>query len=276
MLIIGESSSTKTEWCIFSREGILEQAVIDGINPYFQSRKQISHILRLQLPPAFFKIKCSGIKFYGAGCSNEKKGIVKASLESQFRTPAEVESDLLAAARALFQSEPGIACILGTGSNSCLYDGESITKNVKSLGFILGDEGSGAAMGKAFLADCLKNLAPAELTKEFYEKYKINENDILDFIYTKEAPNKILSLFSFFLSDHLDNEYVHNLVYNNIELFFTRNILQYDTQKYPVRLVGAIAKKYEPYLYKIADKHSIQIDLVTDKSMPGLLEYHKR
>lgn len=276
MLLIGESSSTKTEWCIFSRDGILEHAIIDGINPYFQSRKQISHILRLQLPPAFFKIKCSGIRFYGAGCSNEKKGLVKASLESQFRTPAEVESDLLAAARALFQNESGIACILGTGSNSCFYDGVSIKKNVKSLGFILGDEGSGASLGKAFLADCLKELAPKELAEEFYEKYKIDERDILDFIYTKESPNKILSLFSFFLSDHLDNEYIYDLVYKNIELFFTRNILQYDTQNYPVRFVGGIAKNYEPFLYEIANKYSIKIDLVTDKSMPGLLEYHKR
>lgn len=277
MILIGESSSSKTEWCITSRAGgeIIEHFITDGINPYLQTRKQISHIVRLQLPSEFFKIKCSAIYFYSAGCANqEKKDIVKASLEAQFRTPSIIDSDLIGAARALFQKEAGIACILGTGSNSCFYDGNNITKNIKSLGFILGDEGSGASMGKAFLADCLKGLAPKELIEPFYDLYKINEDEILDFIYNQESPQKLLYTLSYFLSEHLEHEYVYDLVKNNIKSFFTRNVLQYDVANFPIRFVGAVATIYAQILTEVANEFSLKIDTIEERSMNGLLQFH--
>lgn len=278
MILIAESSSTKTEWCITSRNNneILEHFITDGVNPFFQTRKEISHIIRLQLPPQFFKIKCNTIYFYCAGCTNEdKKNVVKASLEAQFRTPSVIESDLLGAARSLFQREAGIACILGTGSNSCFYDGENIVKNVKALGYILGDEGSGAVMGKSFLADCLKGLAPKELVEPFYNKYKINEAEILDFVYTKESPNKMLSVLSFFLSEHLEHAYVSKLVSDNFKLFFERNLLQYDIHNYPVRFVGSVAHIYSEKLHEAANSLGINIDEIRETSLKGLIEYHK-
>lgn len=278
MILIGESSSSKTEWCITSRfeNEIIEHCITDGINPYLQTRKQISHIIRLQLPPEFFKIKCSTIYFYSAGCANdEKKGIVKASLESQFRTPSVIESDLVGAARALFHDEAGIACILGTGSNSCFYDGEKIVKNIKPLGFILGDEGSGASMGKSFLADCLKGLAPVELVEPFYDLYKIDENEILNFIYNQQSPQKLLYTLSYFLSEHLEHEYVYDLVKSNIRLFFERNIMQYDASSYPIRFVGAVAVMYSTILREVAGEYGLEIDKIVGKSMKGLIEYHK-
>lgn len=277
MILIGESSSTKTEWCITSRIGgeVIDHHITDGINPYLQTRKQISHIIRLQLPPEFFKIKCSSIYFYSAGCANdEKKGIVKASLESQFRTPSIIDSDLVGAARALFQKEAGIACILGTGSNSCFYDGEEIVKNVKPLGFILGDEGSGAVMGKTFLADCLKGLAPKELVAPFYDLYKINESEILDFIYNQQSPQKLLYTLSYFLADHLDHPYVYELIKANFRMFFDRNILQYDVENYPIRFVGAIAVMYSDILNEVASEYGLRIDKIVEKSMSGLMAYH--
>lgn len=276
MILLAESGSTKTEWCLVNEDGIIERYLTDGINPYFQSRREISHIVRLQLPPVFFKLKSNTIYFYGAGCSStEKKDIVKASLEAQFRTPAIVESDLVGAARSLFGSEQGIACILGTGSNSCFYDGNTIVKNVKSLGYILGDEGSGASLGKAFLADCLKELAPEELVLPFFEKYRIDPEQIMDYIYTKPSPNKLLSVLSLFLYEHLEHPYVKNLVYQNLKSFFVRNIVQYDYKNYPVRFVGSLANMYAKLLKEIAKELDVKIDLILDNPINGLIAYHK-
>lgn len=276
MILLAESGSTKTEWCLVNDDGIIERYLTDGINPYFQSRREISHIVRLQLPQVFFKLKSNAIYFYGAGCSTtEKKDIVKASLEAQFRTPSIVESDLLGAARSLFGSEQGIACILGTGSNSCFYDGHTIAKNVRPLGYILGDEGSGASLGKAFLADCLKGLAPEELVFPFYEKYRIDTEQILDYIYTKPSPNKLLSVLSLFLYEHLEHPYVKNLVYENLKSFFVRNILQYDYRNYPVRFVGSLANMYGKLLKEIAQELGVNIDFIRDNPINGLIAYHR-
>lgn len=275
MIILAESGSTKTEWCLVDGSDIVEHFLSDGINPFFQTRKEISRAIRLQLPPAFFKAKISSIHFYGAGCSSlEKKNVVKASLETQFKTPSIIESDLLGAARSLFQHQSGIACILGTGSNSCFYDGESIVKNVRSLGYILGDEGSGASLGKAFLSDCLKGLAPEGLATPFYRKYKIDPEEILDYIYVKPFPNRLLSVLSFFLYENLENPYVQSLVRQNLRSFFERNILQYDHANYPIRFVGSVAKMYAPILREIAHNLGIHIDVIIENPIKGLIEYH--
>lgn len=276
MILLAESGSTKTEWCLVTDEGIIEHFFSDGINPFFQTRKEISHTIRLQLPVVFFKAKISAIYFYGAGCSSlEKKNIVKASLETQFRTPAFVESDLLGAARSLFNNDAGIACILGTGSNSCFYDGNEIIKNVKSLGFILGDEGSGAALGKAFLADCLKGIAPQELIVPFYEKYRIDPDQVLDYTYSKPFPNRMLSVLSFFLAEHLDHPYVYELVYNSFKSFFVRNVLQYDCDNYPIRIVGSVANKYMDMINQVATDLDISIDTIIENPINGLIEFHR-
>lgn len=276
MILLATSSSTKTEWCLVNDDGVIENYLTDGINPYFQSRREISHIVRLQLPRIFFKMKASAIHFYGAGCSSkEKKDIVKASLEAQFRTPSIIESDLLGAARALFGNQQGIACILSTGSNSCFYDGSSISKNVRPLGYILGDEGGRTSLGRTFLADCLKGLAPPELSLLFFDKYGIDPDQILDYIYSKPSPDKLLSLLSNFLHEYPEHPYVKDLIYQNLKSFFVRNIMQYDYMNYPVRFVGSVANMYSNLLQEIARELNITIDLITDNPMPGLIAYHK-
>ena len=276
MILLAESGSTKTEWCLVDRNGIVEHFLSDGINPFFQSRKEISRTIRLQLPPVFFKTKFQSIYFYGAGCSSlEKKNVVKASLEAQFKTQSIIESDLLGSARSLFQDEAGIACILGTGSNSCFYDGTEIVKNVRSLGYILGDEGSGASLGKAFLSDCLKGLAPKELITPFYQKYKIDSEEIQDYVYSKPFPNRLLSVLSFFLYEYLEHPYVSNLVYRNLRSFFERNILQYEYTEYPIRFVGSVAKMYSFMLREIAQELGIYIDVIIENPIKGLIEYHR-
>ena len=171
MKVIAESSSTRTEWALIDGATVIEHAYTSGMNPYFQSRREISHSIRLELPEAFFRRRWEHVYFYGAGCATQDKcKTMESSLVAQFKTPVTVNSDLLGAARGLLVHQPGLACILGTGSNSCLYDGKEIIKTVAPLGYVLGDEGSGAYLGKNFIADMLKGLAPKTLVDAFYEK----------------------------------------------------------------------------------------------------------
>jgi N-acetylglucosamine kinase-like BadF-type ATPase len=275
MRLIAESGSTKAEWSLVEGSHVMEHAFTEGINPFFQTRREISRVIRLQLPEQFFTRKLDEIFFYGAGCtSEEKKNTVKASLISQFRVPTLVYSDLLAAGRSLFGSEKGIACILGTGSNTGMYDGNEIIKNVKSLGYVLGDEGSSSVLGKMFLSDCLKNLAPQELTKQFHETFEQSVDEVLDMIYNQPFPNRSLSKFSFFLLDHTDNEYVYDLISKNFRRFFRRNILQYDYQKFPVGFIGTMAESYKTILHDVANEFEVTIAKITESPMKGLIDYY--
>lgn len=206
--------------------------------------------------------------------SYEKKNILGASLVAQFKTPIQVESDLLAAARGLFKCEAGIACILGTGSNSCFYDGKIIVKNVKAAGYILGDEGSGAVLGKLFLADLLKGLAPKELANEFHEKFRISVNDVMESVYNLPFPNRFLGTIAYFLGDYMDNEYVYNLLTNNLRSFFNRNVCQYDYINYPIRFVGPLAYAYPDILQEVAQEFGVEIDVIEETPMNGLIEFH--
>lgn len=247
----------------------------EGLNPFFQTRREISRSVRLGLPESFFKKKLDQVYYYGAGCSSyEKKNILGASLVAQFKTPIQVESDLLAAARGLFKCEAGIACILGTGSNSCFYDGKIIVKNVKAAGYILGDEGSGAVLGKLFLADLLKGLAPKELANEFHEKFRISVNDVMESVYNLPFPNRFLGTIAYFLGDYMDNEYVYNLLTNNLRSFFNRNVCQYDYINYPIRFVGSLAYAYPDILQEVAQEFGVEIDVIEETPMNGLIEFH--
>ncbi len=274
--VIGESSSTRTEWSLVEGENVIEHAFTEGMNPFFHSRREISHSIRLQLPAAFFKRRWNHVYYYGAGCNSpEKNKIVESSLVAQFKTPVTVESDLLGAARGLLVREPGLACILGTGSNSCFYDGHNVVKNVRSLGFILGDEGSGATLGRLFLGDALKNVAPRELIDGFFEKFKVTPDDIMNAVYNNNLANRNLREYSFFLSEHLDNDYVHNLIYNEFSRFFERNLCQYDYTNYPASFVGSVATTYSTILLEVASKHGVSVQKIIRSSMPGLVAYHK-
>lgn len=275
MKLIAESGSTRTEWALVEGDHVLEHIFTEGINPFFQSRREISRSVRLELPDSFFRKRYEQVYFYGAGCSSaDKKGILGASLVAQFKSPIQVESDLLAAARGLLKNEAGIACILGTGSNSCFYDGTNIVKHVQSLGYVLGDEGSGAVMGKKFLADCLKNLAPENLIEAFYDKFRVSSDDALEYVYNRPFPNRFLSTFSYFLFEHLDDEYVYELVCQNFRDFFTRNVMQYDYLNYPVRFVGSVAYNYAEVLTKVALEFGIRIEKIEETPMAGLVEFH--
>ena len=275
MKIIADSSSTRTEWVLADGDKIVEHVFTEGLNPYFQTRKEISHSIRLNLPDAFFRRRWEHISFYGAGCANpDRNKIMEASLVAQFRTPVTVMSDLLGAARGLFIDKPGLPCILGTGSNSCIYDGEEIVENVKSLGFILGDEGSGAYIGKAFFGDCLKSIAPKHVRDRFFKESKLTPEEVMDHVYAGPFPNRWLSQQSAHLATMLDDPYVYQLVYASLMKFFTRNVLGYRKNDYPVSLVGSVACLYEDIVRKIAQSYGIHIEQIVKSSMPGLIKYH--
>ena len=275
MKLIAESGSTRTEWALVEDNHLVQRVFTEGLNPFFQTRREISRSVRLGLPESFFKKKLDQVYYYGAGCSSyEKKNILGASLVAQFKTPLQVESDLLAAARGLFKCEAGIACILGTGSNSCFYDGKIIVKNVKAAGYILGDEGSGAVLGKLFLADLLKGLAPKELANEFHEKFRISVNDVMESVYNLPFPNRFLGTIAYFLGDYMDNEYVYNLLTNNLRSFFNRNVCQYDYINYPIRFVGSLAYAYPDILQEVAQEFGVEIDVIEETPMNGLIEFH--
>ena len=274
MKLIAESGSTRTEWALVEDNHLVQRVFTEGLNPFFQTRREISRSVRLGLPESFFKKKLDQVYYYGAGCSSyEKKNILGASLVAQFKTPIQVESDLLAAARGLFKCEAGIACILGTGSNSCFYDGKIIVKNVKAAGYILGDEGSGAVLGKLFLADLLKGLAPKELANEFHEKFRISVNDVMESVYNLPFPNRFLGTIAYFLGDYMDNEYVYNLLTNNLRSFFNRNVCQYDYINYPIRFVGSLAYAYPDILQEVAQEFGVEIDVIEETPLNGLIEF---
>ena len=275
IILIAESSTTRTEWALVDNGEVLEHAYTAGLNPFFKTRREISHSIRLELPSEFFKRRWGHVYFYGAGCSGpEKNKIIESSLVAQFKTPVTVNSDLLGAARGLLVRESGLACILGTGSNSCMYDGNEIVKNVPALGFILGDEGSGAALGRVFLGDALKGLAPQELTDAFFDKYKVTRAEVLDAVLNNPAATRNLRSYSFFLSEHLDSPYVHDLIVGEFRRFFERNVAQYDYKKYPVSFVGSIATTYSDILLEVANDFGATVKKILLSSMPGLVAYH--
>ncbi len=277
VILIAQSSSSKTEWAVVDNHKIVETCFTDGINPYFQQRIDISRIIRLQLPESFFSYKFSKIYFYGVGCNTEKACYsIKSPLETQLKAPAIVSSHLLGSSRALFGEEEGIICILETESSSGKYDGKAITRYVKSIGYILGDEGSAASLGKRFLADCLQSIAPRELIEAFYIHNKITQDEITDYVYLKPLPHKILALISYFIYENIENPYIHNLVAQDMERFLKRNILQYeDFQNLPIRFVGTTSKMYSAVIRSTAQKLGIYIDKIVESPIPGLAKYHQ-
>ena len=277
MTLIVVSGSRHTDWVFVEDGKIVEKARTEGLNPYFQTRKEISRSVRLGLPEEYFHRKLQKIYYYGAGCSNEsKKKVVSTSIISQFKTPTFVESDLLAAARGMCLDKPGIACILDTGSNSCFYNGEEIEKNVHPGGFILGDEGSGSAMGKAFLSDVLKRLAPEELVVDFLYKNNTTPSEMMEKVYNEHLPHYYLATVSTFLAERPNHPYVHDLVADSFRSFVRRNLIQYDFQSQPVYFMGKIATTWEYLLREVCSEFNFEPACIENDIIPGLVNYHNR
>lgn len=275
MILIADSGSTKTDWCLVDNGVLVKQIFTKGTNPFFQTEDEISAEVSENLLPYLDTAKVDAVWFYGAGCAfPEKNEIVRAAIARHLDVPIEVGSDLLGAARGLCGRQPGIACILGTGSNSCFYDGKEIVSNVSPLGFILGDEGSGAVLGKMLVGDVLKNQLPAALKEEFLSRYELTPAIILERVYKKPFPNRFLASLSPFLVEHLDVPEIHTLVLNGFKAFFDRNVKQYDYKQYPVHLIGSLAYYYRPVLQEAAEQTGVRLGTIKQSPMEGLISYH--
>ena len=278
MILIADSGSTKTDWCVVENGVLVQQIFTKGTNPFFQSEEEISNEIATALLPELKTDEFDAVYFYGAGCGfPDKIEIVHRAISKQLKVKGNVEvaTDMLAAARGLCGREAGIACIMGTGSNSCYYDGENIVANVSPLGFILGDEGSGACLGKLMVGDLLKNQMTPELKEKFLKQFDLTPADIIDRVYRKPFPNRFLASLSPFLAQNINAPCVHELVLNSFKAFFKRNIMQYENyQNLKVNLIGSVAFYYKEVLAEAAEAMGIQLGTIIQSPMEGLIKYH--
>lgn len=275
MKLIADSGATKTDWCYGSAD---QHQIIQtqGINPFHQSAETISLILSEELIPQLAsRTLITHIFFYGAGCTPEKAKIVRTALQTFFpQATICVESDLLGAARSLCGREQGIACILGTGSNSCEYDGEKITSNISPLGYILGDEGSGAVLGKRLVGDCLKHQLPEHICQAFLEETKFTPAEIIDKVYRQPQANRFLASLTPFLSRHREEPEIHALLVSCFNDFFLRNVMLYNYSYFPVHFTGSIAWYFQEEVKEAAEKLNIRTGKFIKCPIHGLIAYH--
>ncbi len=280
MILIAESGSTKTDWRLIDDNKKIHQYATQGFNPYFQTSAEICDILKSELLPQFKSAICnlqSAIFFYGAGCeADSKKEIIRAALLYVFPLSViEVNSDMIGAARAMCGSNPGIVAILGTGSNTCYYDGNKSVENVASLGYLLGDEGSGAHIGKTFIQAYLNKEMPEDLSQRFYERTKLSLVDILDAVYKQPMPNRFLASFSKFIHQNLKEQFVIDLVADCFEQFFDKHICKYEKHKaIKLSCVGSVAFYYSNILRAVATKKGVNIDKIIETPIAALTLYH--
>lgn len=278
MILIADSGSTKTDWCLVEHRKLLQQIFTKGTNPFFQSEEEISNEIATALLPQLQTGELDAVYFYGAGCAfPDKIETVRRAIIRHLRVkgPVEVSTDMLAAARALCRHRAGIACILGTGSNSCYYDGEKIVRNVSPLGFILGDEGSGACLGKLLVGDILKNQMTPELKEKFLRQFNLTPAGIIDRVYRKPFPNRFLASLSPFLAENIGEPCVHSLVLDSFRSFLRRNVMQYDYRHYEAHFTGSVAHFYRDVLSQAADEMGIRLGSILRSPMEGLIAYHR-
>ena len=286
MYLIADSGSTKTDWCLCNQGAVLQNIQTQGINPYHQTEEAIEEVLRKELLPRLTtqlstlspKHSSLNIIYYGSGCANETacnrvKGALLKVLEAKEVT---VHSDLLGAARALCGHDEGIACVLGTGSNSCLYNGKEIIANTPPLGYILGDEGSSAVLGRRLVGDCLKNQIPEAIRDEFLAEYQLTQEIILEKVYRQPLANRFLASLTPFLSKHREVPEVHKLLVESFTDFFVRNVKQYRRPWLPIHFVGSISNAFSSELKEAAESLGMELGTIMRSPMEGLVRYHCR
>lgn len=276
MILIADSGSTKTAWRLVSQTGTQAEIITQGMNPFFRTTDDIAH----EIGEKLFPVTGAGISeiwFYGAGVINNEKGdIVKQALLHFYpEAGIETQSDLVGACHALLGNQAGIACILGTGSNACYYDGKSIAGHVSPLGFILGDEGSGAVMGKHLLGDYFKEVMPTELRTAFQQKFKLSREDALTRVYRELRPNQFLATFTPFLSENLEHPYSQLFVETNFKAFIERNVLKLTSnQGMTIGFAGSVAWHFSPVLKKVLRQYNFLNPVILKDPIDGLVQYH--
>jgi len=273
-ILIADAGATKTDWCLSDGGEELKRVQTQGISPVHQDAVVIRSILEKELKP-HLDVLPDAVCFYGAGCTPSTSPTVAILLREVFgNIPVEVLSDLWGAARALCGHSPGIACILGTGTNSCYYDGTNILQNTPPLGYILGDEGSGAVMGRNFVADILKGLMPQEIIDAFFRETGTSQAQIIENVYRHPLANRYLASLSIVPRKHRNNPAVHTFLIDHFRRFLQRNIRVYDHPELPLHFVGGIAYSFRPELEEAANLEGFTIGKTERSPLPGLLAFH--
>jgi N-acetylglucosamine kinase-like BadF-type ATPase len=277
MILIADSGATKTSWALLKDQKVILHDTA-GFNPYYMDVSVLQRILFEEMTPEIGKANVTAVYYYGSGCSTEKNcAVVSKALSEDFPDSiVEVQHDLLAAARALLGHTEGIACILGTGANSCAYDGKRITENVPSLGYMFGDEGSGAYIGKNFLRAYLKGKLAKETNDAFEEKFHYTLENILSSVYSEDNPGKYMASFTRFLADHEHHDDVREILFSSFIDFFIESVSKYARHKIiPVSFVGSVAFHFRHILSEAAWQQGISIGKIEQGPMEGLIRYHK-
>jgi N-acetylglucosamine kinase-like BadF-type ATPase len=278
MIIIADGGSTKTNWCLVTGEGKKVYFNTEGYNPYFASIEYIIQSLNESLPTDLEKDEITEVNYYGAGCStDEMRNKVKEAMEAVFtKSKVYIGHDLLAAARALLGNNEGFAAILGTGTNTCLYDGKKVTMNIDSGAYILGDEGSGCYIGKKLLTDYLRGYMPEPVRNLFWETYKLTPDDVNEQVYTQPRANRFCASFSKFVYDNnVHIEYSRNLVRTSFEDFFRNLVTHYpDYQKYTFNCIGSVGYNFRNVLEELVVENGMVVGNIIRSPIDNLVKYH--
>lgn len=275
-ILIADSGFTKTDWRLIQKDGSIEQARTAGINPYYQSEEEMLRVIKdlhAQIPD-----KIDEIFYYGTGCSSGVNRKKIADLLAKYYPTAiiDVNHDLLAAARSLCGEKPGIACIIGTGTNSCFYDGDKITHNVPSLGWAIADEGGGTYLGKMLVTDYYRKDMPAHLRETFKETFGLTKDKFLTHIYQEPMPGRFLASFAKFIGQHIAEPYMHQLVATGFETFITKNVMKYEGfDQVPVHFTGSVAYYFSGILRDVAQSKGITVGVISEYPIAGLTLFHK-
>ncbi|MEI7727487.1 MAG: hypothetical protein WCK09_20425 [Bacteroidota bacterium] len=277
MRLIADSGSTKTTWILIEGEVVKNTITTCGLNPYFHNSETVEAVIMADLAPFLVENHIKEIHFYGAGCSTAyNNNMISDALRVFFRNSAIfIYHDILGAARALFGDGSGIACILGTGCNSCFFDGSNTMSPIDSLGYLFGDEGAGSYLGKLFLGAYLKKKLPTDLRDAFDKQYGFTLEDILNSLYNKPSPNRFLASFSLFLSPNREHPFVQQLLLRSFQDFFDAHIRKYENYRSAsIGFIGSIAHCYSEVLMKVAAQERVKITRILSSPVEGLVEYH--
>jgi N-acetylglucosamine kinase-like BadF-type ATPase len=275
--LIADSGATKAEWCLLNN-GKKKILFTQGISPYFLNTDQIAELVSKELVTKLKNITVEHIFYYGTGCANvENAKSIKKALRRVFpKAQANVHTDLMGAARAVCGHEKGIACILGTGSNSCYYNGKNIVKNSPGIGYVLGDEGSGAYLGKKVIQYYLYNTFDEDLRARFDAKYVTTASEILDNVYKQPLPNRYLASFTMFLAENRGHYMIENIIEDGLNDFFFQHLCKYnEVWKYPVSFVGSVAFGFKDVIEQLCNSYEFELGTVLKNPMEGLIKFHR-
>ena len=277
MILIADSGSTKTDWILVGKDKNQSRYNTIGLNPYFIDSEGIYDSLVTTLLPQIGETKVKTVYFYGAGCSTpEKKIIVHKALSKCFPySKVAVEHDLLGAARALLGNKSGFAAIIGTGSNTGIYNGIEIEKNIDSLGYILGDEGSGSYIGKKIVNDYMRGYLPLELHNKFMLTYKLSNKNIFDCLYNEPAPNRFLAGFCKFAHEHKAHAHIKQIVSDSFKDFFKNLVSKYPNfEKQSFNCVGSVGYIFKDVVKEVANSYSMELGKIIASPIIDLANYH--